>query len=46
MVQMAATLDELSGGRFRLGTGISYKVTVEGLWTFGPSTPSTPCLNI
>lgn len=32
MVQMAATLDELSGGRFRLGIGISHKVTVEGLW--------------
>src|SRR5579859_4711558 len=32
MVQMAATLDELSGGRFILGLGISHKVTVEGMW--------------
>ena len=32
MVQMAATLDELSGGRFILGMGISHKVTVEGMW--------------
>ncbi|HUZ87131.1 MAG TPA: LLM class flavin-dependent oxidoreductase [Candidatus Baltobacterales bacterium] len=32
MVQMAATLDELSGGRFILGFGISHKVTVEGMW--------------
>lgn len=32
MVQMAATLDELSGGRFILGIGISHKVTVEGMW--------------
>jgi F420-dependent oxidoreductase-like protein len=30
--QMAATLDELAGGRFRLGIGVSHKVTVEGLW--------------
>jgi F420-dependent oxidoreductase-like protein len=32
MAQMAATLDELSGGRFILGIGISHKVTVEGMW--------------
>ena len=32
MVQMAATLDEVSGGRFILGIGVSHKVTVEGMW--------------
>ncbi|TMF32608.1 MAG: LLM class flavin-dependent oxidoreductase [Chloroflexi bacterium] len=32
MAHMAATLDELSGGRFILGIGISHKVTVEGMW--------------
>jgi F420-dependent oxidoreductase-like protein len=32
MVQMAATLDELSGGRFILGLGVSHKVTVETMW--------------
>lgn len=32
MAQMAATLDELSGGRFILGLGISHKVTVESMW--------------
>ena len=32
MTQMAATLDELSGGRFILGMGVSHKVTVEGTW--------------
>jgi F420-dependent oxidoreductase-like protein len=32
MAQMAATLDELSGGRFILGIGISHKVTVEAMW--------------
>jgi len=32
MAQMAATLDEVSHGRFILGVGISHKVTVEGMW--------------
>ncbi|HXJ49268.1 MAG TPA: LLM class flavin-dependent oxidoreductase [Candidatus Acidoferrum sp.] len=32
VVQMAATLDELSGGRFILGIGVSHKVTVESMW--------------
>ena len=32
MAQMALTLDELSGGRFLLGIGVSHKVTVEGMW--------------
>jgi alkanesulfonate monooxygenase SsuD/methylene tetrahydromethanopterin reductase-like flavin-dependent oxidoreductase (luciferase family) len=32
MAQMAATLDELSHGRFILGIGVSHKVTVEGMW--------------
>src|SRR5437660_4830598 len=32
MAQMAATLDEVSGGRFILGIGISHKVTVESMW--------------
>lgn len=32
MAQMAASLDELSGGRFILGIGISHKMTVEGMW--------------
>jgi F420-dependent oxidoreductase-like protein len=32
MVQMAAMLDELSGGRFILGMGVSHKVTVESMW--------------
>ena len=32
MVQMAATLDELSDGRFILGIGVSHKVTVESMW--------------
>ena len=32
MAQMAATLDEISGGRFILGIGVSHKVTVESMW--------------
>src|SRR5712692_11562038 len=32
MAQMAASLDELSAGRFILGIGVSHKVTVEGMW--------------
>ena len=32
MVQMALTLDELTGGRFVLGIGIGHKVVVEGMW--------------
>ena len=39
MVQMAATLDELSGGRFRLGIGVSHRLTVEGLWGLHLSHP-------
>jgi F420-dependent oxidoreductase-like protein len=32
MAQMAASLDEVSGGRFILGIGVSHKVTVESMW--------------
>jgi F420-dependent oxidoreductase-like protein len=32
MAQMAATLDELSKGRFILGIGVSHVVVVEGRW--------------
>jgi F420-dependent oxidoreductase-like protein len=32
MAQMAQTLDEMSGGRFILGLGVSHKVTVESMW--------------
>ena len=32
MVQMAATLDEMTTGRFILGLGVSHKVTVESMW--------------
>ena len=32
MAQMAASLDELSAGRFILGVGVSHKVTVEAMW--------------
>lgn len=32
MAQMAAALDEISGGRFCLGVGISHRATVESMW--------------
>ena len=32
IVQMAATLDEMTTGRFILGLGVSHKVTVESMW--------------
>jgi F420-dependent oxidoreductase-like protein len=32
MAQLAQSLDELSNGRFRLGIGLSHKVTVESFW--------------
>src|SRR2546423_14632662 len=32
MAQMAASLDELSAGRFILGVGVSHKATLEGMW--------------
>src|SRR5438128_7400269 len=32
MAQMAATLDEMSSGRFILGLGVSHRVTVESMW--------------
>jgi F420-dependent oxidoreductase-like protein len=41
MAQMAATLDEMSGGRFILGIGISHKVTVESMWGMHLDSPLT-----
>jgi F420-dependent oxidoreductase-like protein len=32
MAQLGATVDELSGGRFRLGIGLSHRITVEQFW--------------
>lgn len=32
MAQMAASLDEMSAGRFILGIGVSHKVTVDAMW--------------
>jgi len=32
MAQTAATLDEMSAGRFILGLGVSHRVTVESMW--------------
>jgi F420-dependent oxidoreductase-like protein len=40
MVQMAATLDEVSGGRFILGMGVSHKVTVESMWGMQLESPA------
>ena len=40
---MAATLDELSGGRFILGIGVSHKVTVEWMWGLQLEHPRPRC---
>src|SRR2546429_5926167 len=42
MAQMAATLDELSAGRFILGIGVSHKVTVEAMWGLKLEHPPDP----
>lgn len=39
MVQMAATIDELSDGRFILGIGVSHRVTVETMWGLELASP-------
>lgn len=39
MAQMAASLDELSGGRFILGIGISHRFTVEYMWGLSITRP-------
>src|SRR2546428_399546 len=39
MAQMAATLDELSCGRFHLGIGVSHPRTVEEMWRLAPAPP-------
>ncbi len=39
MAQMAASLDEMSGGRFILGIGISHRVTVEAMWGMAITRP-------
>jgi F420-dependent oxidoreductase-like protein len=40
MVQAAATLDELSGGRFRLGIGLGHRVLVEDMWGLKLESPA------
>jgi alkanesulfonate monooxygenase SsuD/methylene tetrahydromethanopterin reductase-like flavin-dependent oxidoreductase (luciferase family) len=39
LVQAAATLDELSGGRFRLGVGVGHRSVVGGAWGIDPGRP-------